>query len=102
MLKHIQSMINTIENLNNEIKSAEKSYKLSKFEYTHKLLKLKYSDEYRQFKTIKEKEEHAKMDMESRNLELNVINNELMLQNLKFDKEVLMLQLKYLYTSDEE
>lgn len=92
----IAEVICRIAELNNDIGIVEHNLKLVKYDYHKELLELKYSDEYSQIKTIKEKEERAKI--ETSPMELEIIDNEKRLQELKLEKEVLMLQLKYLYT----
>lgn len=89
-------IINRISELNNKIIVTENNLKISKYEYHQELLELKYSLEYDKFKTIKEKEERAKL--ENAPLELDILDFEKQLQELKLEKEVLMLKLKYLYT----
>lgn len=68
----------------NEIKD---EYYNKKFELKIKQLELKYSDEYTQYKTIKEKEERAVLETQNLQQELFKIKNELRTQRLKTELE---------------
>lgn len=47
-----------------DLRMAKNNYDLQKYQWEMERLKLKYSTEYMKYKTIKEKEEHAKLETE--------------------------------------
>jgi hypothetical protein len=98
--KTVMYIIEEISGLNDKIVKAESEYNENKYKYKHTLLELKYSDEYSKYKTIKEKEERAILELSDMKMVLVELETEV--QRLKYEKEVLLYQLKYLYNSSED
>lgn len=70
-----------------KLNAIKDEYYNKKFELKIKQLELKYSDEYTQYKTIKEKEERAVLETQNLQQELFKIKNELRTQRLKTELE---------------
>lgn len=89
----ILEKINEIEHELSNYYEAKNQYDLAKLKYEEKLLTLKYSQEYQIYKTIKEKEERAKM--ETTDLQYLLLDCKAHVRSCELAVKCLKLELQY-------
>ena len=95
ILGEIADTIQDRKNIMSRVAVDEKKYNRLKNKYELELLELKYSEEYEQYKTIKEKEERARIELYSKKNEL--LNYEQDIKTGKHSLEICELTLRYLF-----
>lgn len=96
----IEETLKNIKINYSKLKVDEWEYEERKTEYELSLLDLKYSEEYAQYKTIKEKEERAKLAMQEEKKELTYLKNKINVA--KYNLERYNINLRYLFRLYDE
>ena len=98
-----QEIEETLKNIKinySKLKVDEWEYEERKTDYELELLNLKYSDEYSEYKTIKEKEERAKLALKEDKKELTYLKNKINVA--KYNLERYNINLRYLFRLYDE
>lgn len=92
-VKSPAAIIEEIKQINQDLRRAELDYYNLKYKYESDFYNLKYGPEYEKYKTIKEKEERAKLELGSDKQNLNAIK--VIINSLERERDLLMLEFNY-------
>lgn len=100
--KHISDMICDFSALNFAYTTVECDYESIKNQYEVELIRLKYSDDYQQYKTVKEKEERAKVELEGQKDKLIKMKYQLHMLKGKIEELEKSLRLAFMIYGRED
>lgn len=98
-----EEIVDTLQNIRqaqNKLVIDEANYEKLKHDYEIGLMELKYSDEYMEFKTIKEKEENARIQLQDKKLELLELKS--IINFSKYSLDYYNTELRYLFRLYDE
>lgn len=91
-----EDILKQIKDINKQIINTERNYVDIKYKYETDFLNLKYCVEYEKYKTIKEKEERAKIETSSAKHTLARLKTDI--KALEMERDLLMLEFNYYST----
>lgn len=96
----IDETLNSITIIGHNVSVDENDYEQMKHNYEIKMLQLKYSDEYMEYKTVKEKEERARIELAKEKEAIISFNRQISLYKKELEHKRLLL--KYLFRLYDE
>ena len=96
----IDETLNRITVIGHNVAVDENDYEQMKHNYEIKMLQLKYSDEYMEYKTVKEKEERARIELAKEKEAIISFDRQISLNKKKLEHKRLVL--KYLFRLYDE
>ena len=96
----IDGTLNRITVIGHNLSVDENDYEQMKHNYEIKLLQLKYSDEYMEYKTVKEKEERARIELAKEKEAIISFDRQISLYKKELEHKRLVL--KYLFRLYDE
>ena len=96
----IDGTLNRITVIGHNLSVDENDYEQMKHNYEIKLLQLKYSDEYMEYKTVKEKEERARIELAKEKEAIISFDRQISLYKKELEHKRLLL--KYLFRLYDE
>ena len=96
----IDETLNSITIIGHNVAVDENDYEQMKHNYEIKLLQLKYSDEYMEYKTVKEKEERARIELAEAKEAIISFDRQISLYKKELEHKRLVL--KYLFRLYDE